>query len=121
MTGSDGSADPHVHVTAPVGDRTRIRTALTQALGRPPRLPVTVTTGCRERRPLAMTSVVPERVTCLPCREAAHRAHLRWAEVLEFQAALFQAALPTTDAASGEEARRTARRHRDLARRFAGG
>ncbi len=107
--------DPHVHVQASVVDRARIRAVLTQVLGRSPALPTTVTTGCRQRRPLAMTSVLPERVTCLPCRDAGRRLHLRCAELLELVAEL-----PTTDPPAADEARRGARHHRDIAARFAG-
>jgi hypothetical protein len=103
--------DLHVHVEGSLVDRARIRAALTQALGRSPALPTTVTTGCRQRRPLAMTSVLPDRVTC---RDAARRVQLRYAELLEFRAAL-----PTTDPTAADEARRRARHHRDVAARFA--
>ena len=75
--------DPHVHAQSIVTDRGQIRAALTRAPGRAPTLPATVVTACRQRRPVAMTSVLSARVTCLVCRKAAREAHLRAAEALE--------------------------------------
>src|SRR4051794_3934246 len=85
--------DPHVHAQSIVTDRQQIRAALTRAVGRAPTLPTTVVPASRQRRPVAMTSVLPERVTCLACREAARAAHLRAAETLEALEALEGAAV----------------------------
>jgi len=113
MLEDEPSPDPHVHAQSLLTDRGRIRAALTRALGRAPTLPATVTTGCRQRRPIAMTSVLPERVTCLACRESARGAHLRAARALEDLTTL-----PTTSAELIQETRRRALEHRDLARRL---
>ena len=113
MLEDEPCGDPHVHAQHIVMDRGRIRAALTRALGRAPTMPATVTTACQQRRPVAMTSVLPERVTCLACREAARTAHLRAAEVLEDLATL-----PTANSDHLQETRRRALEHRDLARRL---
>jgi hypothetical protein len=105
--------DPHVHAQIIVMDWGRIRAVMTRALGRAPILPATVETACRQRRPVAMTSVLPERVTCLPCREAARAAHLRAAEALEDLATL-----PTASSEHIQETQRRALEHRDLAHRL---
>ncbi|MBM7806854.1 hypothetical protein JOD57_002691 [Geodermatophilus bullaregiensis] len=108
-------ADPHVHVERDVVlGRARAREVLTTAVGRVPDSAIGVRTGCGQRRPYAATSPVPERVTCLPCREHARSAHLGWARTLEGVAGS-----PGVDAAAAAEAREQARRHRDLARRYA--
>lgn len=105
--------DPHVHAEAGLVDRGRIRAVLTQVVGRVPVLPTTVTTACRERRPIAMTSVLPERVTCLACRESARESHLRAARDLESMGSL-----PVVGTEHGRWLRQRALEHRDLARRF---
>lgn len=78
-------------------------------------LPAEVATGCGTRVPLAMTSHLPERVTCLPCREHAAAQHLRFAD----QVALL-GPLPGSPLGEGD-ALRAAAEHRATARRFAGG
>ena len=113
MATNEPSLDPHVHAAAGLVDRGEMRAALTQVLGRAPVLPSTVTTACHQRRPLAMTSVLPERVTCLPCRESAREAHLEAARALDSMAAL-----PTLGTEDLQQLRQRASRHRDLARRF---
>jgi hypothetical protein len=105
--------DPHVHAEGGIVDRGRIRAVLTQVLGRVPVLPTTVTTACRERRPIAMTSVIPERVTCLVCRQSARESHLHAARALESMATL-----PATGSDHVQQLRQRALEHRDLARRF---
>jgi hypothetical protein len=105
--------DPHVHAEAGIVDRGRIRAVLTQVVGRAPVLPATVTTACGERRPVAMTSVLPERVTCLACREAARDSHLRAARQLEAMGSL-----PAVGTEDLRRLRQRALEHRDLARRF---
>ncbi|MFO7252145.1 MAG: hypothetical protein DIU60_015470 [Actinomycetes bacterium] len=56
---------------------------ITKTLKAAPDAPSVVTTGCGIEVPYAMTSPHPEKVTCLACREHAHRAHLRFAEQVE--------------------------------------
>jgi hypothetical protein len=48
-----------------------LRDVLTSVTGLGADLPKTVGTGCGRRRPIAMTSMIPERITCLACREYA--------------------------------------------------
>jgi hypothetical protein len=43
-----------------------IRAIITEATGLVPDLPKTVGTGCGVRRLIATTSMVPDKVTCLP-------------------------------------------------------
>jgi hypothetical protein len=62
-----------------------------------------------------MTSPLPARVTCLACRDHAHRAHLQHAEQLDRLGRL-----PGVNVSSAQ-ARLAADRHRDLAEEFSGG
>ncbi|RDI63940.1 hypothetical protein [Nocardia pseudobrasiliensis] len=74
-------ADPHIHVEQHiVRTGADARNAMVSMLGFAPDLPSVVTTGCRVRVPFAMTSLHPEKVTCLPCREFAQREYLRLAD-----------------------------------------
>jgi hypothetical protein len=68
-----------------------MRTLITEAIGLVPDLPKTVGTGCGRRRPIAMTSTVPETVTCLPCREYARAEYLTWAAMDRVTAELAEA------------------------------
>jgi hypothetical protein len=77
-------------------------------------LPAVVTTGCGLRVPRAMTSPLPERVTCLPCREHAHRLHSSYAEQAE------RVGDTPGIGISREQARLAAAAHRDLAEKFFG-
>jgi hypothetical protein len=78
-------------------------------------LPGRVTTGCGIEVSIADTSPRPETVTCLPCREHAHRRHLGHAADIERLAGM--PGSPIT----AEQARTAAEHHRELARRFAPG
>lgn len=106
--------DPHIHVEAKLHGDTATRDVVASAFGLVGDLPGVVTTGCGRRAPRAMTSPVPERVTCLACRDHAHRQHLRHAEQVE------RLGLAPGTGIGHERARLAADRHRDLARRFAG-
>ena len=78
--------DPHIHVERtplPGFGHAAMRDLIARATGLTSDLPKTVGTGCGRRRPLAMTSTVPERVTCLACREYARRRYLDEAESAE--------------------------------------
>lgn len=78
--------DPYIHVEKtpfPGFTHAAMRELILTATGLAGDLPKTVGTGCGRRRPLAMTSTVPEQVTCLPCREYAHAEYLRQAETTE--------------------------------------
>ncbi|WP_030661261.1 hypothetical protein [Streptomyces rimosus] len=105
--------DPHIHVKEKVahGDAAA-RTMLAATFGLAGDLPSRVTTGCGLRVAYVMTSPRPDRVTCLACREHAHREHLRLAEEVE---RLSRMPGSVVSPAEGELA---ADWHRDLARRF---
>lgn len=78
--------DPHVHVertSFPGFTHARMRELITTATSLTGDLPKTVGTGCGRRRPGAATSAVPERVTCLACREYARAELIRYAEMAE--------------------------------------
>jgi hypothetical protein len=68
--------DPHVHVEHDqmMGQAT-MRQLITEVTGIAVDASKTVRTGCDKRRPYAMTSIRPDRVTCLPCREYAAEYH----------------------------------------------
>ncbi|MBY8882745.1 hypothetical protein [Actinacidiphila acidipaludis] len=110
----DGS-DPHIHVESKVVNRAaRVRALMASTFGLAADLPSTVASGCGRQVPYAMTSPRPDRVTCLPCREHAHREHLRFADEMErlgrFPGSSITVAQPDQAAAH----------HRSLARRFDG-
>jgi hypothetical protein len=108
--------DPHVHAPAAVVDPARIRSVLTQVVGRGVSLPATVTTACGQRRPRAATSARPEAVTCLDCRRAAARLHT---EAAAQCAMIVDAGFGTADDLAALRSERD--RHSDLARRFGAG
>ena len=73
--------DPHVHAEKtpmPGFGHAATRDLIVRATGLVPDLPKTVGTGCGVRRPLAMTSTVPEKITCLACRDWAREEYLTW-------------------------------------------
>ena len=106
--------DPHIHVESKVVNGVaRVRTLMASTFGLAGDLPSTVASGCGEQVPYAMTSPRPDRVTCLPCREHAHREHLRFADEIE-GISRFPGSSVTAD-----QADRIAAHHRTLARQFA--
>ncbi|GAA4460254.1 hypothetical protein [Phytohabitans houttuyneae] len=110
MTGKD----PHIHVERRVArSGGAVRGLLASTFGLVADSPSTVTTGCGIDVPYAMTSQRPESVTCLACREHAHREHLRFAEQIEMLSGM--PGSPVTAA----QAARAAEQHRDLAARYA--
>ncbi|MGI5161048.1 hypothetical protein [Microbispora sp. CA-102843] len=107
--------DPHIHVEQKVMQAgAAYRNLIASSLGRAPDAPNVVTAGCGLRVPYAMTSTRPESVTCLACREHAHREHLRYAEQVERLSRMPGA--PVT----GDQAVKAAQWARDLAKRFSG-
>lgn len=104
--------DPHIHVEANLNAGVAARGVVASAFGLAGDLPSVVTAGCGSRVPRAMTSPLPERVTCLACREHARRQHLRHAEQVEQLYGLPGVHISST------QARLAAERHRDLARKF---
>jgi hypothetical protein len=122
--GGEQVKDPHIHVektTAPGFGNAAMRDLLTAATGLTADLPKTVGTGCGRRRPIAMTSTVPEHVTCLACREWARADRLQWAELAEALLAdmadnpAFAVKVKLTPGQLADQARE----HREIAARFA--
>jgi hypothetical protein len=104
--------DPHIHVEAGARSTAAARNLLASTFGLVAELPAEVTSGCGRQVPRAMTSAVPENVTCLPCREHAAVEHLRMAELAATLGPLPGSPVGVTDALLA------AAHHRDLARRF---
>jgi len=76
--------DPHIHVEKDLlFTHADIRRVISDATGLAVDAPKTVTTGCSRRRPYAITSTVPEKVTCLACREHAAAVYRQEAESAE--------------------------------------
>ncbi len=113
MTGTD----PHIHVERKVVEAgPEVRNLISSMLGRATDAPAVVTTGCGLRVPYAMTSPRPESVTCLACREHAHREYLRFAEQIEKLGRGPAAGVAIT----GDQIAGAVERLRDLAKRFSG-
>jgi hypothetical protein len=104
------SGDPHIHLDPKATNG--VRNMLAGTFGLVADSPHTVTAGCGREVPYAMTSIRPESVTCLPCREHGHQRHLAIAEMLESRV--------HPDDGTSRTASRRAQQHRDLARRFGG-
>jgi hypothetical protein len=107
-------ADPHIHVSQDLNADIATRSLTASLFGRVGDLPSVVTSGCGLQVPRAMTSHLPERVTCLACREHAHQQHLRYAEQVE--ALIDLPGSPFTNAQLHE----AAEKYRSLAAKFAG-
>jgi hypothetical protein len=108
-----GESDPHIHVQLNVIHAdAAVRHMMASTFGLAGDLPGVVTTGCELKVPYAMTSPRPESVTCLACREHAHRQHLRFAEEIERLGRMPGATITSAQAALAAE------RHRELAKRF---
>lgn len=110
--------DPHIHVERKVLEAgPAVRNLTSSLLGRVHDAPNVVVTGCGLEVPYAMTSPRPESVTCLACREHAHREHLRLAD--QFERLGGPGPIPGTDI-TGDQVAEAVQRLRDVARRFAG-
>lgn len=114
--------DPHVHVEKTpvpgIGDAA-IRDLIAGELGIALDLPATVATGCGERRPIAMTSPVPENVTCLACREHARAERITKAE--EYESLARDPELAARAGVAPGALAAQAREHREFAARFGTG
>jgi hypothetical protein len=106
-------SDPHIHVEVNLHADAAVRNSMASTFGLAGDLPSVVTTGCGLQVPYAMTSPRPESVTCLACREYAHRRHLRLADEVERLGRMPGASL------GGDAVAQAAKGHRDLAGRFA--
>ena len=112
--------DPHVHAEktpVPGFGHAAIRSIITEATGLVPSLPKTVGTGCRLRRPIAMISTAPEKITCLVCREWAREEYLTWAGMARAAAKLAEAE-PRSAAARRRPPRTTSAPRSALTARF---
>lgn len=108
---------PHIHVEAKVLEGgPAVRNLISSMLGRVTDAPSVVTAGCGLQVPYAMTSPRPESVTCLACRDHAHREYLRFAEQFE---RLGAGPMPGTNI-TGDQVADAVERLRDLAKRFSG-
>jgi hypothetical protein len=108
-------SDPHVHVERTVGATGAARDLMASAFGLVTDSPSTVTTGCELRVPYAMTSADPGRVTCLACREHAHREHLRLADQIDGLSGMPGVEIPA------EQMAKAVQWHRDRAAKFVAG
>jgi hypothetical protein len=115
--------DPHIHAEKtpmPGFGHVAMRALITEATGLVPDLPKTVGTGCSRRRPIAMTSTVPENVTCLACRDYAHAEYLTWAGMAHAAAEIAEAypGAAIVAKATPDDLRSEERTYRELAARF---
>lgn len=110
--------DPHIHVERKVVEAgADFRNTATSLLGVAPNRPSIVTTGCGRQVPYAMTSPRPESVTCLPCREHAHREYQQLADQVQ---RLSDLPGLTNTGITDDQAAEAVNRLRDLAKRFSG-
>jgi hypothetical protein len=108
--------DPHIHVEQKLLEAgPTMRNMVVSMLGRVTDAPTVVTTGCGIQVPYAMTSTRPESVTCLPCRDHAHREYIRFADQVEH---LSQN--PGMNVITGADATEAVKRLRDIAKKFSG-
>jgi hypothetical protein len=106
-----GDTDPHIHVEQKVLEAgPTLLNYIMSMLGRD--TPSVVTSGCGVQVSYAMTSTRPESVTCLACREHAHREFLRFADQFERMGSM-----PGTNF-TGDQVVEGVQRIRDVAKRF---
>jgi hypothetical protein len=105
-------SDPHIHVEQNLGVDAARRDVVASLFGLVGDLPSVVTTGCQLQVVRAMTSPLPERVTCLACREHARRQHLRYAEQIEALSGASGISFSTA------QAQLAAKQHREMADKF---
>jgi hypothetical protein len=105
-------SDPHIHVEQHLGVDAARRDVVASLFGLVGDLPSRVTTGCRITVGRAMTSPLPECVTCLACREHARRQHLRHAEQIENLSGATGISFSTA------QAQLAAKQHREMAEKF---
>jgi hypothetical protein len=75
--------DPHIHIGSDLNLDGAARNMVASAFGMASDPPADVTTGCGRRVPVGSTSRLAESVTCLSCREYAHRRFLDYADQIE--------------------------------------
>ena len=106
--------DPHTHVAADLNLDGAVRNMVSSTFGMAADLPSVVTTGCGSRVSRGNTSRLPEKVTCLACRQYAHGQFLHYAELIE---GLSQ--LPGTNITPAD-IRQAAQTSREIAERYMG-
>jgi hypothetical protein len=110
--------ESHIHVARKVLETgPTVRNLIVSVLDRATDAPSVVTTGCGVQVPYAVTSSRPESVTCLACREHAHREYLRFAGQIE---RLGEAGPMPGMNITGDQMAEAVERLRDLATRFSG-
>ena len=102
--------NPHIHVERNLNRDAAARGMLARTFGLVGDAPAKVTTGCGLTVAYAMTSVRPESVTCLACREHAVQWHLT-------AAAQMQRLAPGTGFTT-RDLLAAAEHHREQARKF---
>jgi hypothetical protein len=117
--------DPLVHVERTLLGMGQIEMTdlIARAIGLAPDLPKTCGTGCGRRRQLSDTSTVPEKVTCLTCREWAAEREIEMAGSAEALASLGDAQLavlaePGKPALTVAQLQEMAAGHRAMAARY---
>jgi hypothetical protein len=75
--------DPHIHIGSDLNLDGAVRNMVASTFGLAGDLPAVVTTGCGLQVPRGNTSRLPEKVTCLSCREYANRRFLGFADQME--------------------------------------
>ena len=103
-----------VHVDANLHADATMRDVLASTFGLVGNLPSHATTGCGLQVPYAMASSRQESVTCLACREFAHRRYLQLAGEVERMGRMPGVALDLRERAVG-----AAKRYRELAQEYA--
>lgn len=106
--------DPHIHVDVRLHADAAVRDMMTATFGLAGDLPSRATTGCGLEVPYAMTSTRPENVTCLACREHAHRRYVELAAYVERLGRTPGMSVDISERVAGARAE-----YRDIARRFA--
>jgi hypothetical protein len=106
--------DPHIHVDVKLNADAAVRNITAAMFGLAGDLPSRATTGCAIDVPYVMTSTEPGTVTCLACREYAHRRYLELAD----EVARLGHTPPTSDPRISRQAVKAVAAYRELSRRF---
>ena len=106
--------DPHIHVDAALHADIHTRGMMAATFGLAADLPSHATTGCGLRVPYVTTSTAPSKVTCLACREYAHRRYRELADNVKRVTGA-----PGVGAEIRARSARAVEEYLDLARRFA--
>jgi hypothetical protein len=108
-------ADPHIHVDVKLHADVAVRDVTAATFSLAADLPSHARTGCGTEVPYMMTSARPDSVTCLSCRQFAHRRYLELAGSAE----TFGNQPVFSGVDLREQAKLAAVEYRELASRFA--